>query len=71
MIPVYDAGQELAAHPTADIALIGIPDDRVGERACAVIVPADAPPTLTDLCGHLTAREVTTWYHPPAWWLPG
>ncbi len=35
----------------ADAAVIGLPDPRSGERACAVIVPADAenPPSLTDL----------------------
>jgi cyclohexanecarboxylate-CoA ligase len=35
----------------ADIAVIGLPDPRSGERACAVLVPADpsAPPTLADI----------------------
>lgn len=34
-----------------DVAVIGLPDDRSGERACAIVVPADpeAPPTLKDL----------------------
>jgi acyl-CoA synthetase (AMP-forming)/AMP-acid ligase II len=34
-----------------DVAVIGLPDERSGERACAVLVPAnhDAPPTLADL----------------------
>jgi acyl-CoA synthetase (AMP-forming)/AMP-acid ligase II len=32
----------------ADVAVIGLPDDRTGERVCAVVVPTDAddPPTL-------------------------
>jgi cyclohexanecarboxylate-CoA ligase len=35
----------------ADVAVIGLPDERSGERACAVVVAAkpDAPPTLADL----------------------
>src|SRR3546814_11591424 len=42
----------LFGHPdVADIAVIGVPDDRTGERVCAVVVPADpaAPPSLPDL----------------------
>jgi acyl-CoA synthetase (AMP-forming)/AMP-acid ligase II len=34
----------------AEIAVVGIPDERTGERACAVIVPCDdSAPALTDL----------------------
>jgi acyl-CoA synthetase (AMP-forming)/AMP-acid ligase II len=41
----------LIAHPAiAEIAVVGLPDDRTGERACAVIVTADQPaPDLDDL----------------------
>jgi non-ribosomal peptide synthetase component E (peptide arylation enzyme) len=37
--------------------VIGLPDDETGERACAVVVPADpaAPPALAALCAHLRA----------------
>jgi non-ribosomal peptide synthetase component E (peptide arylation enzyme) len=42
----------LFTHPgIADAAVIGLPDAASGERACAVMVPADpsAPPTLAEL----------------------
>jgi acyl-CoA synthetase (AMP-forming)/AMP-acid ligase II len=46
----------LFTHPkVADVAVVGLPDARTGERACAVVVakdPADAP-TLQQLCQHL------------------
>jgi acyl-CoA synthetase (AMP-forming)/AMP-acid ligase II len=35
----------LGGHPgIAEIAIVGIPDSRTGERACAVIVPTASPP---------------------------
>ncbi len=35
----------LIGHPDIDeIAIVGIPDERTGERACAVIVSAENPP---------------------------
>lgn len=47
----------LLAHPAvAEIAIIGIPDEVLGERACAFVVPAgDAEPSLDDLRAHLLA----------------
>jgi acyl-CoA synthetase (AMP-forming)/AMP-acid ligase II len=47
----------LFTHPkVADAAVIGLPDPRTGERACAIIVPtnADDPPTLEELFEYLT-----------------
>jgi cyclohexanecarboxylate-CoA ligase len=42
----------LFTHPkVADAAVVGLPDPRSGERAAAIVVPADPadPPTLTEL----------------------
>ena len=48
----------LIAHPAiAEIAVVGVPDERTGERACAVIVSADQrAPDLTDLADLLISQ---------------
>lgn len=51
----------LADHPgVAAVAIVGYPDARLGERCCAVVVPAVAtgPPALDDLCLFLRQRGV-------------
>ena len=53
----------LFTHPRiADVAVVGIPDAALGERACAVVVPAaGAPaPTLPELFEFLKAEGLTT-----------
>lgn len=42
----------------ADVAVIGVPDEEVGERCCVVVVPRDPnnPPTLKELCAHLASE---------------
>ena len=59
----------LAGHPgIAEIAIVGLPDARTGERACAVIVSAAPPgPTVADLREFLTANGVATFKAPNRW----
>ncbi len=57
----------LADHPgIADIAVIGLPDDRSGERACAVIVPtgAVARPDVASLRALLESKGVAKFKAP-------
>jgi acyl-CoA synthetase (AMP-forming)/AMP-acid ligase II len=49
----------LFTHPKiADAAVVGLPDARSGERAAAIVVPADPaePPTLAELYDFCTAE---------------
>jgi non-ribosomal peptide synthetase component E (peptide arylation enzyme) len=50
----------LLEHPkVAAVAVVGYPDHRLGEKVCAVVVPADGEkPTLAELAGFLEARRI-------------
>jgi cyclohexanecarboxylate-CoA ligase len=66
-IPVVEVESALLAHPAVrEAAVIAVTDDRLGERACAVIVPADpgAPPSLADLTAHLAALSMAKQFWP-------
>jgi cyclohexanecarboxylate-CoA ligase len=57
----------LADHPgIAEIAVVGLPDDRTGERACAVIVPASraARPDVASLLALLESKGVAKFKAP-------
>ena len=56
----------LIDHPgIAEIAVVGLPDTRTGERACAVIVPTDQPrPDVVGLRSFLQAQGVATFKAP-------
>jgi acyl-CoA synthetase (AMP-forming)/AMP-acid ligase II len=56
----------LAGHPQiAEVAIVGLPDARTGERACAVIVPRAAPgPDVASLRSFLDAQGVATFKAP-------
>ena len=56
----------LVGHPgITEVAIVGLPDERTGERACAVIVPAETPgPDVASLAGFLEARGVARFKAP-------
>jgi 2,3-dihydroxybenzoate-AMP ligase len=57
----------VAGHPAvAEIALVGMPDARLGERGCAYVVPRDPqnPPTLADICAYLEAEGLAKYKWP-------
>jgi acyl-CoA synthetase (AMP-forming)/AMP-acid ligase II/DNA-binding GntR family transcriptional regulator len=58
-ISALEVEEHLADHPgVVAVAVVGYPDARLGERCCAVVVPADASaaPALGDLCSFLRQR---------------
>lgn len=46
------------------VALVPDPDAQLGERVCAVVVPRDPAPTLTELRDHLRAAGMSAQYWP-------
>ena len=53
-IPVVEIEAVLASHPKVqDIAVVSYPDDRLGERVCAVVVPAENEPSFDELIDYL------------------
>lgn len=56
----------LVAHPDVhDAVLVPLPDERLGERSCAVVVPArDATITAADLRRHLRGRGLAAFKMP-------
>jgi cyclohexanecarboxylate-CoA ligase len=66
-VPVVEVEGELTRHPgIRDVAVVGAPDERLGERAVAVIVPTDpsTPPTLDDVRAHLRDAGMATHFWP-------
>jgi acyl-CoA synthetase (AMP-forming)/AMP-acid ligase II len=52
----------VAAHPSvAQVAVVAYPDERLGEKACAVVVPGPGEtPTLEDVTMFLRGRDIST-----------
>ncbi len=65
-IPVTDVETVLFDHPgIVNAAVIGIPDERLGERACAVVVTAPGVTlTLGQVCEFLISRGLSKHYLP-------
>ncbi len=65
-VPVAEIEQLLYAHPAVDdVAIVAMPDERLGERACAFVVLADGEELdFAAMQAHLDARRVTKTYWP-------
>ncbi|MGY9075620.1 MAG: AMP-binding protein, partial [Acidimicrobiales bacterium] len=64
-VPVVEVESLLFGHPQVrEVAVIGYPDERLGERACAVVVADGDPPTLADLTGVLAAAGMAKQFWP-------
>ncbi len=65
-VPVVEIEQELYAHPAVrEVAIVAMPDARLGERACAFVVPAPGASFDFDMMQrHLDARRVSKPYWP-------
>ncbi len=64
-IPVVEVEAALYRHPRIrEVAVVGFADDRLGERACAVIVAEGEPPDLSDLTEHLRAEGMAKHFWP-------
>ena len=65
-IPVTVVESLLFEHPdVVEASVVGLPDPRLGERACAVVVPrGDATPTLAELCDYLLQQGLSKHFLP-------
>lgn len=65
-IPVTVVESMLFQHPDiVEASVIGLPDPRLGERACAVVVPeAGARPTLEQVCDYLLDQGLSKHFLP-------
>ncbi len=64
-IPAVEVEASLLRMPNVrDVAVVAYPDDRLGERACAVLVPQDEPPTLQEVQAHLSLVGMAKNYWP-------
>jgi acyl-CoA synthetase (AMP-forming)/AMP-acid ligase II len=60
-ISAADVEGHVMAHPdVAQVAVVAYPDDRLGEKVCAVVVPsAGRQPTLADITDFLRGRSIS------------
>jgi len=58
-VSAEEVENHLIAHPAVhDVALVAMPDDLLGERTCAYVLPRGGPPTLAELKAFLRERGV-------------
>jgi cyclohexanecarboxylate-CoA ligase len=66
-IPVTDVESVIFDHPDVlNVAVVGLPDERLGERICAVLVVKDGrtDPTVATLGDYLLAQGMSKHYLP-------
>lgn len=65
-IPVTSVESALFQHPDIlEATVVGVPDERLGERACAVVVPSgDARPSLAEVCDFLLENGLSKHFLP-------
>ncbi|WP_445158630.1 AMP-binding protein [Halomonas sp. E14] len=66
-IPIVDIENTLYQHPKIQtLALVGKPDERLGERLCAYVTLKEGVESLTldEVCAFLNERKVTRQYQP-------
>jgi cyclohexanecarboxylate-CoA ligase len=71
-IPVAEVESVLFTHPAVlEVAVVGVPHDRLGEQACAVVVPREGAeaPSLADLTAHLGEAGMAKPFWPEQLWV--
>lgn len=65
-IPIVEVEELLHKHPKIrNVAVVGVPDPRLQERACAVVIPEDDETvTLDEIRAYLTTRQLAKQYFP-------
>lgn len=64
-VPVVEVENVLVQHERVrEVAVVAYPDERLGERGCAVVVPDGEPPTLDDLKACLDRAGVARQFWP-------
>lgn len=64
-VPVVEVEAALCQHPRVrEVAIVAYDDARLGERALAVVVPRDSPPSLEDLQKYLESVGMAKHYWP-------
>ena len=64
-IAVVEVENHLLTHPgVAEVSVVAEPDELLGERACAVLVPTGEPPSVPELRQHLHERGLADYKIP-------